>query len=108
MSKILFIFVVYILVGFLSGCAGKNCVKIGGGYEGVEGGIEYCYDPVKSQALQTPVFQNESSISFLLTEQEINLISKMLDKNENGKKLSSLIEEHPISRIKKILMSKKE
>ena len=54
----------------ISGCmAGKHCIAVDGSYDGIEGGIEYCYDAGKSEEVKAPVYVSpDGKVAVLLTE----------------------------------------
>lgn len=90
MEKLLIILLV--LCMFAIGCAGKNCIKIGGEYEGIDGNLEYCWNKKTSEKAERPVLQNkEGEKAVLLTTEDLKLISPLSEesKNEIGIKVLS-------------------
>lgn len=74
--------VVIVMCLFLFGCSGKHCIKVGGSYEGIQGDLEYCFDYVKSQEAQHPVYSNEKDSVVLISESNAQKINYLIEKQE--------------------------
>lgn len=46
MNKTLILVICFMAIG----CAGKNCIRIDGEYDGYKGGLEYCHESEKNTA----------------------------------------------------------
>ena len=78
---------------FLVGCAGIEKIKVGGGYEGIEGNVEFTFDKDQSKAFKVPAFEKllpdgAKQIIYGFTEDQVKKINKMLavpkDKDKKG------------------------
>lgn len=56
MEKIIAIILIVVCL-CLAGCSG-HCVRVEGTYEGISGGVEYCFDKAKSDKAGAPVFKD--------------------------------------------------
>lgn len=45
-----------IMMLFSAACGSNHCIKFNGEYQGVVGGVEWCYNPVKSEINKRPTF----------------------------------------------------
>lgn len=65
--------ILIVMVCIMFGCtSGKTCIKVGGSYEGVDGNIEYCYEPEQSKAIGMPCFTTQQGLGVMLTEAQAN------------------------------------
>jgi hypothetical protein len=74
MKNNLLLFVVFLCV---VSCGTGSCIKIGGGYQGIEGNVEYCFDGPKSAETGRVVLSDGKTD---LTAFTIDDIQKILDK----------------------------
>lgn len=91
MNKALFLLIFLIAIVSLPGCGYNHCIKLGGGYNGVEGEIEWCYSPVKSQAEGRPILENEEGEKLVgLTETDVSTVLDMVG-DKLGEKAKDLM-----------------
>jgi len=79
------VFGILILILFATGCSGRQCLKVGGSYDGISGNIEYCYDSKASSQVGVPALvDSQGKTSYLLGEQEIE---KLVAGDKNNEKI---------------------
>lgn len=72
-------FFLIVIVMFFVGCAGQNCFKVGGDYQGINGNIEYCYSPKDSESEKTPTFDSATGKGYIVTEAQISEAVKAME-----------------------------
>jgi hypothetical protein len=77
----------FLLVGGL-GCAGKNCIKVGGTYQGIDGSVEYCYDSGASKEAGKTVLQGTDGASVVLSPKDVATVLKLVGTSEASAKLT--------------------
>jgi len=68
----------FLLILLLTGCSGKQCIKVGGEYQGVIGDVEYCYDFGQSKNNGVPTLIGQDALLFGFTEEQIKDILKKI------------------------------
>jgi len=72
------------ILGIMTGCAldGKKCIRVGGGWDGKTGEMEYCWDSQKSEKEKAPVLIDTNGESnYILPERDIQDITAMFPTN---------------------------
>jgi len=98
---------VIVLVAFVvfSGCAGSQCIKIGGSYDGIDGNLEYCWGQKASEDAKTPVLVGEKTNLTCLTDTDMSALSALLGETGAAKKImtSTAAADSPVRRVIEII-----
>jgi hypothetical protein len=104
MKKLL---VILAVVTVLSGCSG-HCIKLEGGYSGVQGSIEYCIDKPTSENAGKPVLTDDKgNKNIILTEDDVKKINEKIEEKDKDKpKIQSNLGVSPFTKLGYFLKKK--
>lgn len=100
MVKNVIVFLLLLIVAVIfSGCSGQSCIKVGGEYSGVNGELEYCYSPDKTQQNGAPTLESAQGELYALTAAQIEELNQYFDKAAAVKPTAAPTNETPIRRL---------
>jgi len=65
------------------GCGATHSIKIGGGYGGITGEIEYTYNPEKTKEAGKPILDSEKGEAILLSKEDLDKILGTVSKSDS-------------------------
>jgi len=77
--------IILICVLILAGCSGKQCIKVGGSYDGIDGNVEYCWDGTASDKAGVPVLKDSKGSESLILSKDS--LADMLGETPSTKSL---------------------
>lgn len=83
-----FIYGVAISLIAISGCSGRQCLKVGGSYDGISGNIEYCFDQDASTKEGVPAFSDIGGNKlYIITSGQLDDIKNKINSENKEEKV---------------------
>src|SRR3972149_4067124 len=72
---------IFALTWLLTGCGGRQCIRVGGEYMESGGSVEYCWDAEESKNSGLPAFSGAAGEgkNYLIPEEDIEEAVKMIE-----------------------------